>query len=436
MIHRLHRISRVALLCLSVCQATAAINTTTSFNAAQTDKLSSDPFVFETETGADADQVSGSVEAEASGIVGSPLQTHEFSIEAITIKNQSGPKPVSMRANSNHEFEMRGIDGNVLWLASDSQLEASSTFNDVVSLVDLDPTLPNLLSVTYFFRLSANRTHIIDSAAGQQPLYRLEERIRFNANAGGLEFAPVEFDMTFYDPHTRPPITTEYSVLEDDVNIIGQQLIPDSQQIHILQFDLPRVLEFGNIVGYAANFAASLVIESSHKFLNDGPSLNFFLSGSVYLGVSNSADVLGMLVRDETGAIRTDIEVTSAEGVIYPLLTEPITNAPPPTSSGPVILSPVAVSESGLGTSSADVGLENIINHSGLGKPMVSGSTLFDDYILMVTGPRRTLITAVIGRAKSLSTAPSTEPWTSIWATIMSSIGSPSGTVRWRRSNS
>jgi hypothetical protein len=88
-----------------------------------------------------------------------------------------------------------------------------------------------------------------------------------------------------------------------------------------------------------------------------------------------------MLVRDESGAIRTDIEVTSAEGIIYPLLTAPITNAPPPTSSGPFILSPVAVSESGLGTPSVDAALENIINHSGLGKPMVSGSSLFDDYI-------------------------------------------------------
>jgi len=380
MIHILHSISRVALLCLSVCQATAAINTITSFNSSQTDLVSTDPFDFLTAANSDADQVPGDAWAQAQGIVKSRWQDHELKTIASTRKSASGSKAVSMMADFVHEFDMRGVL-ELGWRASHSQLDASITFNDVVSLVAVDPALPNLLSVTYFIELTAYRTHSIDIPAGQRPLYRLEDRIRFNANAGGLEFAPVEFDMTFYDIHTRPPITTEYSVLEDDVNIPDQQLIPDSQQIHILEFDLPRVLESGNIVGYAADFTASLVIESTHKFLNDGPEVNYFLRGQVEFNFSNSADVLGMLVRDETGAIRTDIEVTSAEGVIYPLLTAPITNAPPPTPTGPVILSPVAVSESGLGTSSAVAGLENIINRSGLGKPMVSGSTLFDDYI-------------------------------------------------------
>jgi hypothetical protein len=380
MIHRLHRISRVALLCLSVCQATAAINTITSFNSSQTDLVSTDPFDFLTAADSDADQVLGDAWAQAHGIVESIWQVHELMTIASTRKSASGSKAVSMVADFAHEFDMRGVL-EVGWRQSVSQLEASISFNDVVSLVARDPALPSLLSVTYFIELTANRTHSIDIPPGQRPLYRIEDRIRFNANAGGLEFAPVEFDMTFYDIHTRPPVTTEYSVLEDDVNIPYQQLIPDSQQIHMLQFDLPRVLEFGNIIGYAADFTASMVIESTHKFLNDGPEANYFLRGQIEFNFSNSADVLGMLVRDETGAIRTDIEVTSAEGIIYPLLTAPITNAPPPTGTGPVILSPVSVSESGLGTSSADVGLENIINHSGLGKPMISGSTLFDDYI-------------------------------------------------------
>jgi hypothetical protein len=83
--------------------------------------------------------------------------------------------------------------------------DASSTFTDAVSLVGFNSTLPNLLTVEYFFKLTAYRTHIIDIAADQRPLYRLEDRIQFKANAGRLEVAPVDFDMTFYDSHTRPP---------------------------------------------------------------------------------------------------------------------------------------------------------------------------------------------------------------------------------------
>ena len=86
MIHIFHSISRVALLCLSVCAATAAINTITFFNANQSDLISSDPYVYQTAADTDSDQVSGDAEARATGSVVSPFQIHWLSTRKLGVK--------------------------------------------------------------------------------------------------------------------------------------------------------------------------------------------------------------------------------------------------------------------------------------------------------------------------------------------------------------
>ncbi len=196
----------------------------------------------------------------------------------------------------------------------------------------------------------------------------------------------MEFDETFYDPHTDTP-TFPYSVLAEDVNY-SRTLIPAHQQIYRVQVEYERVLEFGNIVGYLANLDVSLIVDSTYKFANDGPGVNYFLHGDIRLDVSNSLDILGILIRDETGAIRTDVDVTSSEGVNYPLLSAPIVAPPPPPPSSKVIISPVAVTENGLGTFNDDVVLENTIDHSGLAKAFVSGEISFDEYVFEGASPR------------------------------------------------
>ncbi len=376
--HQVVGVLAIGVFFWSTRPVSAEISSVAYFSQHLEDIVSMNPPVIEPRFGSRADQRSEAGRAATYGTVGSPYQTHEFEVSVTAEKNVAPNVPVKMSSSQVHRFNMLGLE-ETFWWKSEATMNNSSIYSDSLSFVTRNPTLPPLITAEYYFRLTAWDNQIIDIRPDEEPFYRIEDRIRFNANATGSGSSSIAFDKTIYDIHATTPVSTEYSVLEGDVNFSNRPLIPEEEQYHTLTVEYERVLEFGNIVAYLASVDVSLYVDSTHKFFNDGPGLNRFLRGDTYLNVSNSLDIVGILIRDETGAIRTDVDVTSAEGVNFPLLSAPITIPQRPISN--VILSPVAATESALGTFSGDVVLENMIDQSGLAKSFVNGETSFDQYV-------------------------------------------------------
>lgn len=295
----------------------AGISANTYFESHQIDQVSIDPFEFDERYDGDNDM--GTSFVNTSGTFSTFHQNHGYETFSGAATNYVGGRPVHMEALHRHHFELGGFDEGSLWIGAEAFIYSGVTFSDTLTLTVQGPGTPSLVSVEYVWKGSGRYTQIIDIATGQQPLYRLTERIRFSAGAGGSEDAAIDIDITIYDPDAQQPTPAMWSVLDDDVNLLNQPIpgLDDVNQTLTVKVDLQP----DGLGGYLPiPLDASLSVESRHKFLNDGPSLNFFLRGESELLFTNSADMLGIIVRDETGAVRTDVIVTSAEGVVYPLL--------------------------------------------------------------------------------------------------------------------
>lgn len=322
-----HRVRRTGRLMMAITLAglvqpvNAQIDSYTYYEMIQSDLLSGGPpFVYDTQSGTDGATFAGFGQANVAGDLTTFYQGHSVNSRIGTSPGVPG-ETVSMVADRNHEFRMRGTDENSLWLSTQTYVYGHTHFRDQISFQVQGHQTSALATVEYVWNLSGLFTHILDIPdTAQRPLYRLHDRLRFAADAGGAEVQPIDIQVDIYDPHTAglpgPPM---WSVLQQDVNLIEQSIpgiFGDTTLTATIQPDAGS--------GYApVVIDAMLIIETRNNFLNDGPELNYYLQGNTRLNFANSADLLGIILRDETGAIRTDVEVTSALGLDYILLPEP-----------------------------------------------------------------------------------------------------------------
>jgi hypothetical protein len=203
------------------------------------------------------------------------------------------------------------------WNHSETYIYGGASFSDRLSFQVTGQAVPRLTTLEFVWNLAGHYIQIIDIAAGEQPLYRLSDRIHFTANANGLEEEPVDLDATTYDPDAQQPVPAMWSLLDDDVNLPFQPIPGVSNSTLRLLVTLRQ----DGAGGYLpVDLETQLTIESTHSFLNDGNSLNYFLRGNTEFAFTNSADLVGITLRDDSGAARGDVTVTSAEGVNYTLI--------------------------------------------------------------------------------------------------------------------
>jgi hypothetical protein len=313
----------LAVVALAAPAANAGLTAYTYFESTQTDQIVYDPLEYFHDGATDSD--SGTDFAQATGSLDTPYASHTFDTRAAAITNAAGVD-VSLAGWRNHEFDMRGTvspTSFIGWISSDTYIYSNATFVDQATFAPQGGGLPELVKVEYVWRVDALFTQILDIPDNERPLYRLTDRIHFTADAGGAELAAVDIDVTTYDPHAPDP-PPMWSVLQEDVNLIDQP----AEGASAMPVHMTAVLQEDGMGGYLPlNLNTALTVESWHKFLNDGPEINSYLKGEATYSFSNSVDLVGLIVWDETDTARTDVIVTSAAGIAYTLLPDPATLA-------------------------------------------------------------------------------------------------------------
>ncbi|MEX0885748.1 MAG: PEP-CTERM sorting domain-containing protein [Phycisphaeraceae bacterium] len=310
-------VATLALLALAATPARAELSSYAYFESYQQDLVMvTDQFIYEDRTEGESELINGEGSAAAVGEYHTLHQTHEYGTLASGLVNLTN-RPVAMWAFQEHDFEMRGTSEESLWTRSDALIYSSVSFSDELTLTAQGPSLPALTSIQYIWKTEGTHSQVADIADDQQPLYRLKTKFQFSASAGGAETAPISVDLTIYDPDAQQPTPAMWSALDDDVSVLNQP-IPGVDATYTLTANIPVDPISGEYLPVALD--AMLVIETRNQFLNDGPGLNYFLQGRTEIEFSNSADLIGIIVRDETGAVRTDVDVASAAGVNYTLL--------------------------------------------------------------------------------------------------------------------
>ena len=305
----------LAVLCWAP-WAGAEIMSTTTIDSFQQDIIA--PFTYQEVPGGDSDSASGTAAARAKADVVSTYQRHQIESYGQTSINFSGV-PAKLGTWHKHDIEANGQNPDAMWFRSEVTIQTQASFADTLALSVAGTGLPALVSVEYVWQMTGSYTHVLDIPSDQQPLYRMKSQVKFHADAGGRERSPIDIDTTFYDPDAQQPTPAMWSLLDDDVNLIRQP-IPDMEPRPTLTADLAGDGQGGYL---PLAISAALNVDTQHNFLNDGASLNYFLRGETELWFYNSADLVGLIVRDEAGAIRTDVMVQSAQGVDYALLPEP-----------------------------------------------------------------------------------------------------------------
>ena len=205
---------------------------------------------------------------------------------------------------------------NRRWNASYSEFISQGSFADQVQVETLFKN-PRLQTAQFAWNLHSTFTQSLKIDPSESPLYRLQSDFQFQANAIGA-IAPIDVHSVIYDPHVdAEPPQFMWSVMTDDVDRINQ-VVPDLANRVVTMTVQLEVDSNGHYKPVDLN--AGFTLTSRHDFLNDSSEFNYELDGVVSYDFSNSAELLGVLFRDEFGNVATDVLVSSATGINYRVL--------------------------------------------------------------------------------------------------------------------
>jgi hypothetical protein len=300
-------------------ESTAATSANTHFESTQRDQLSEN-LDYETDTATD----SGAGESLAAAVGDLNTTYAEHSYRTLMGVAQGLAADVELFGIRTHSFDMSGVPGTLRkWDQSATYIYGEARFSDRVTPQFNGLASPQLSSLDFIWILRGTYSQVIDIEDFEQPLYRLSDRVRFEADLGGYEVAPVAFDVTTYDPDVQRPVPAMWSLLDNDLDIVNMTVPGVSGRLSHLQANL---LRFNDGTYPEVDLSTALILESVQNFLNDGAAINHSLIGNTAFDMGNSADLLGVIIRDETGTIRTDVVLNSANGVHYTILVpEPAT---------------------------------------------------------------------------------------------------------------
>lgn len=275
--------------------------------------------------------------------------THRVNLVA-EVDAQTGGAP-RLRALGEHEFHLTGSDRrNDVWTLVDADSLLRATLVDELTI---DGLPAGSYSVEFFWDVHGFDDVLIDLAPGDSLYAFINTRVRLEArNAGESDFYQenIPWPSGYRDTDLDQRKTVDEYVAVELVGSSGQPLSVETI------FEVEPDTRLDNVVELPGT---ALVVDGEHSGRFD-----------------ESAELIGILVRDAADNILSNVTVSSASGYVYPVLDEaPVAPLPHRT-----LLSPVAVVGNSMGEYNASVPTLNMINHSGLVKPFTSAVTGFDTY--------------------------------------------------------
>jgi hypothetical protein len=318
---RLSQSGAVALAgLLAVPLVWAGFSSSTSFEVYQRDQLSGN---LDFEEATDTDSAMGTDLANVSGSLETTFQSHQYATTMGGLFNAFGDSDVNLFGTRSHTLDLTGeFPTAKKWNVSTILYTGQSTFTDQLAIAPgTGGVQPAYQTVDFVWNITGLYSQQLDLDVNQQPLYRITDRLQFSArDVGGNLYQPAVLDVTTFDTDANPADPRDWSTLDAPVNFRNAPVPLVNGELLILSVTL------GEAVGGGfrpVSLEMTLDIESHHNFLNDGPQLNYDVSGFIEYHFANSADLVGLIIRDSTGAVRTDAIVTSQEGVVYTIIPEP-----------------------------------------------------------------------------------------------------------------
>ena len=283
------------------------------------------------------------------GVVGAH-GNHSVHVRA-SVEAQPNGAP-RLKASGEHVFELSGSASDDVWLSATSTLVARATLID-------DLTLSNLpvgaATVELYWDVHGFDDAEIDLDPPENLLYDFHTDLRLLSDGGSANTGANAFVQLVPWPG---------GLLEEDLD--DRKFVEDYA---MASFSLESEV-------FELHIETSYEVEPFTHLINEGSVQNFRADGRHLAAFYESAELVGVVVRDDDGDILPNVLIVAASGYQYPVLAD----VPEPPAPNKTISSPTAVLGTDLGEYSVDVVLEHMIDQSGLDKAFTSDETDFDEY--------------------------------------------------------
>ncbi|MCR9095133.1 MAG: hypothetical protein NXI30_13015 [bacterium] len=258
-----------------------------------------------------------------------------------------------LSAEGEHVFDLTGVSlASDVWLEGDSNMLARATLSDELTLSGV---AGNSATLELYFQIRGMSDALIDIDEFGDLSYTMATQIDLSATMSSPQSGSDQHDTSLVFQGGYLPRDLDEQRFVDDYVVLTLDVDPSEVVPIELTLEIDPNTNLRNFVEIGTLNATGL-----HR-----PSL-----------WDMGAELLGVVVRDDVGAIVPTATIVSDEGYEFPVEDEP--PAPiPPTS---VIVSPVAVVDSSFTEYNATVPFTQMHDQSGLYVNFTSGQTGWDVY--------------------------------------------------------
>ena len=298
--------------------------------------------------------IDGTSSAIDTGSINGTFGDHEVTVQA-TVDTQNGL--TRLRARGEHHFDLTGnnLTTDQWRLVSGTQLIRASHV-DALDFVGA-PIAP--ITVEMYWDVRGTDHAHIDLLAGQAVVYSFDTDVTLTAtptapsNGGGVFAENVPWPGGFRN-----------------TDLLQDKKVEQDEEFVVMTFEVQP----GDDLEVETTFEVSPFTFLNNAF--EGLTLSTDVEGDHDANFDQSAVLVGVIVRDQFGAILPGINIIADSGNTYPVLDE----EPIPPAPSRVILSPVAIQASDLGEFGASSLYTNMINQSGLTKTFTSGVSSYNRF--------------------------------------------------------
>jgi len=346
------RVSPLAALLLLAPAPGEAIGPTThvEFNLTHTERVSNSTVVL---NDTNLPGIDGTTQADDTGSITGTYGEHTISVFA-AVEQPSGM--TKLRARGEHTYDLSGNNLTTdQWRLVNGTQTLRAAHEDEL---DFDGAPFITLTVEMYWDVRGTDDALIDINIPQSVVYDFDNTVTLTGttvapNSGGGSFSKT----VLWPGGMRTQDLNQEKVLE-----------PDDGYVKMTYTVAP-----GADLTFTTTFQVTPSTVLSNTF--EGFALNTSCEGHRDLLFDESAELVGVIVKDAGGFILPGITIISDSGSDYPVLEE-VPLPPPPAR---VILSPIAASTD-LGEYDATTPVTKMLDQSGLSKTFTSGVTSFDGY--------------------------------------------------------
>jgi hypothetical protein len=297
--------------------------------------------------------IDGTTQAQDTGSISGTYGEHTVSVFA-AVEQPSGM--TKLRARGEHTYDLSGINLTTdHWRLVNGTQVLRAAHEDELAFNGA-PFVP--LTVEMYWDVRGSDDALIDINIPQSVIYDFDNTVTLT----GTTVAPNTGGGSFTKSVLWPG-----GMRTQDLNQ-EKELEPDDGYVK-----MTYTVAAGQDLTFTTTFQVAPSTVLSNTF--EGFALNTSCEGHRDLLFDESAELVGVIVKDAGGFVLPGITIVSDSGNDYPLLEE----APIPPSPSRVMLSPIAASTD-LGEYDATTPVTKMLDQSGLSKPFTSGVTSFDGY--------------------------------------------------------